>query len=313
MLKATAQWTTGNQSLKSATAHDLSLVQTFALSWEQVENETTQKAFIMAGFLAPNTAIPLEIFENTLECSQELCDEILEELFGLGLLRKIDDYTPAIHPLLAEFARRLDAEITNLALLSEKLTGIANGRNHEVDRTGNYALYTPILPHVRSIAEKAEGAQIEKSGVLWNSLGFHIYYLADYAGAKAAFERALKIDEAAFGPDHPSVAIRVNNLGSVLKDLGDHAGAKAAFERALKIDEAAFGPDHPNVAIRVNNLGGVLQELGDHAGAKAAYERALKIDEAAFGPDHPSVRHSYQQPGLSAARAGRPRRSQSRL
>ena len=48
--------------LKSATSHDLSLVQTFALSWEQVNDENAQKAFIMAGFLAPNTAIPLEIF-----------------------------------------------------------------------------------------------------------------------------------------------------------------------------------------------------------------------------------------------------------
>ncbi len=96
--------------LKSATAHDLSLIQTFALSWEQVEDETAQKAFIMAGFLAPNTPIPLEIFENTLECSQELCDEALEELFGLGLLRKLENNSSAVHPLLAEFARRLDTE-----------------------------------------------------------------------------------------------------------------------------------------------------------------------------------------------------------
>ena len=94
--------------LKSATAHDLSLVQTFALSWEQVEDVTTQKAFIMAGFLAPNTAIPLEIFESTLELLEELCDEILEELLGLGLLRKLEDNSPAVHPLLAEFGRRLD-------------------------------------------------------------------------------------------------------------------------------------------------------------------------------------------------------------
>lgn len=57
---------------KSATAHDLSLYQIFAFSWEQIENETSQKAFIMAGFLAPNTPIPLEIFENSLECSQDL-------------------------------------------------------------------------------------------------------------------------------------------------------------------------------------------------------------------------------------------------
>ena len=57
--------------LKSATAHDLSLIQTFALSWEQVNDENAQKAFIMAGFLAPSTAIPLEIFEKALETSRE--------------------------------------------------------------------------------------------------------------------------------------------------------------------------------------------------------------------------------------------------
>ncbi len=60
----------------------------------------------------------------------------------------------------------------------------------------------------------------------------------DLVGARAAFERALKIDEANFGSDHPNVAIRVNNLGMVMQDQGDLVGARAAFERALKIDEA---------------------------------------------------------------------------
>lgn len=117
----------------------------------------------MAGFLAPNTAIPLEIFESALESSQELSDEILEEIYALSLLRILEDCTPAIHPLLAEFARRLDTEEAALAALSEKLAEIANARNHEVDRSGKYALYTPILPHVRSIAEKAKDVQIEKA------------------------------------------------------------------------------------------------------------------------------------------------------
>ncbi len=33
------------------------------------------------------------------------------------------------------------------------------------------------------------------------------------AGARVAFQRALAIDEAAYGPDHPAVATDVNNLG----------------------------------------------------------------------------------------------------
>jgi len=78
--------------------------------------------------------------------------------------------------------------------------------------------------------------------------------LGDLAGAKAAFERALKIDEAAYGRDHPSVAIRVNNLGGVLKALGDLAGAKAAYERALRIFRQFLPPGHPNIEIVRGNL-----------------------------------------------------------
>lgn len=106
-----------------------------------------------------------------------------------------------------------------------------------------------------------------------------LHALGDLVGAKAAYERALKIDEAAFGPDHHQVAIRVSSLGIVLHDLGDFAGAKAAFERALKIDEVAFGSDHPKVAKAINNRNMVLHSLDDHYRLKnkTIYERALKI------------------------------------
>jgi tetratricopeptide (TPR) repeat protein len=59
--------------------------------------------------------------------------------------------------------------------------------------------------------------------------------IEDLAQARQCYERALRIDEATFGPDHPNVAIRVNNLGSVLKALGDLAQARQCYERALRI------------------------------------------------------------------------------
>ena len=78
--------------------------------------------------------------------------------------------------------------------------------------------------------------------------------LGDLAGAKKLYERALKIDEAAFGPDHPTVAIDVNNLAGVLKDLGDLAGAKKLYERALKILKKFLPEGHPNIKIVEDNL-----------------------------------------------------------
>ncbi len=37
--------------------------------------------------------------------------------------------------------------------------------------------------------------------------------LADYAGAKEAYERAIKIGEAAFGPDHPRCRSLLTKFG----------------------------------------------------------------------------------------------------
>ena len=77
---------------------------------------------------------------------------------------------------------------------------------------------------------------------------------ARLAEARPLAERALAIDEAAYGPDHPDVATVLNNLAHILQDLGQLAEARPLAERALAIAEAAYGPDHPDVAIRLSNL-----------------------------------------------------------
>ncbi len=268
------------------TQHDTSLLSTFALSWNALKDETAQKMFLTAGYLAPNTPIPLEIFEKTLEISSDTCDELLNTLFGLGLLRKGEEDLPTIHPLLAEYARGLTKENEKL---QEKLVDQIAKIAKPINEYGIPSGYTPLRLHVLILASFSETASLPNAASLWANYGFHLKMIADYSGARTAFERALKIDEATLGPDHPNVAIHVNNLGVVVQAMGDLPGARTAYERALKIDEATFGPDHPNVAIDVNNLGSVMQDMGDLPGARTAYERALKIDEATFGPDHPNV------------------------
>lgn len=98
---------------------------------------------------------------------------------------------------------------------------------------------------------------------LFDRIGLYLSGRAQFPAAKASFERALAIAEAAMGAEHPTVAIYINNLGRVLHDLGDLAGAKANFERAIAITEASLGPDHPNVAIFRRNLDLVVNELGE--------------------------------------------------
>jgi tetratricopeptide (TPR) repeat protein len=109
------------------------------------------------------------------------------------------------------------------------------------------------------------------------------------AAARPLAERALAVDEAELGPDHPDVATDLNNLALILRDLGEAAAARPLVERALAVDEAELGPDHPDVATDLNNLALSLCNLGEAATARPLAERALAIDEAELGPDHPTV------------------------
>jgi Tfp pilus assembly protein PilF len=282
--------------LGNPTGHDLDLMATFALSWEEVDDPAAQRLFRMAGYCAPNEPIPCTLLERAADLDQDACDEALSALTGLGLLTWPPATPPpapprngeggmnsggvVIHPLLAEYARILSSLDIDEREAGEGLAALAAAlaaMTHEALESRLPERFLPLRPHARAVASRAEEAEVEDAGALWNNLGYHLYDVADYAGAQAAFERALRIFEKVLGSEHPNVATLHNNLGEVMRQQGDLAGAQAAFERALRIDEAVYGPDHPAVACDVNNLGSVLKDQGDLAGAQAAFERALRI------------------------------------
>ena len=113
-----------------------------------------------------------------------------------------------------------------------------------------------LLPHVAAVVSHAEerGLGKEATSYLLNDAGMCLRTLSNLPLAKEYHERALKIDEGVYGPDHPKVARDANNLGGVLQDLGELAEARTAYERALKIDEVVYGPDHPRTRIIRSNL-----------------------------------------------------------
>ena len=66
--------------------------------------------------------------------------------------------------------------------------------------------------------------------------------------------RALAIDEASLGADHPNVAPTSTTSPRLLRATNRLAEAEPLVRRALAIDEASLGADHPAVAIDLNNL-----------------------------------------------------------
>jgi tetratricopeptide (TPR) repeat protein len=89
--------------------------------------------------------------------------------------------------------------------------------------------------------------------------------------------RALAIDEAIFGGEHPNVARDLNNLAQLLRATNRLGEAEPLMRRALAIDEASFGGEHPEVATDLNNLAGLLQATNRLGEAEPLMRRMVVI------------------------------------
>jgi tetratricopeptide (TPR) repeat protein len=148
----------------------------------------------------------------------------------------------------------------------------------------------PLAPHALCVTQWADGEKIaEPTAWLMNQLGVLFYTKSLHAQAEPLYRRALAIDEASFGPNHPEVATRLNNLAGLLQATNRLPEAEPLMRRALAIAEASFGPDHPTVANDLNNLAALLRDTNRLSEAEPLMRRALAIDEASFGPNHPVV------------------------
>jgi tetratricopeptide (TPR) repeat protein len=284
------------------TDYPVSITKTWDLAFQQVKAAAPAGADLLnlCAFLASDD-IPLDMIRDGVKhLPKELAaavhnplalNKAIATLRRYSLIEMSDDLL-SIHRMVQAVTRdRLDEqERKQWAEAAVRLVDEAFPSDSDDVRTWDAC--ARLLPHglIATIYAETMEVALDATGRLLNHVGGgYLRMRAAYAEAKGMLERALRIGEAVYGPNHPNVGAATNNLGSVLQDLGDLEGAKAAYARALRIGEAIYGPDHPVVAIGVNNLGGVLQDLGDLEGAKAAYERALRIGEAVYGPDHPTV------------------------
>jgi tetratricopeptide (TPR) repeat protein len=105
-------------------------------------------------------------------------------------------------------------------------------------------------------------------------------------------ERALAIQEATLGPNHPHVADFLGNLALVHEASGEHARSKALLERVLTIREHAQGPTHPMVVQTLNGLALSCWHLGDHEAARRFLERARALVESTQGSAAASADYS---------------------
>ncbi|WP_078854126.1 tetratricopeptide repeat protein [Streptomyces sp. NRRL F-5135] len=118
------------------------------------------------------------------------------------------------------------------------------------------------------------------------------HLLGDHEAAVPLAERALRIDEAAYGPDDPYVSFDLIALASVHLDLDDHATAVPLISRALRIREASYAPDHLYIGYALLLKARAVHASNDPAAAHLARRGALILN-ARLGSTHPKTEDAF--------------------
>jgi tetratricopeptide (TPR) repeat protein len=238
---------------------------TWEISFQAVKEKSPASVDLLklCAFLAPDD-IPKSLFLGEKDLPEPLAsstadefafDEIVAELRRYSLISGTGNKF-SVHQMVQAVTRdRLtEDEQKNWSAVSVQLLNCAFQFGQ--DDVKSWEDCAPLLPHALASAGFAEdlGILSETVAEILNNAGCYQQHLADFDEARKSLERALKIDEKAFGLEHPSVAIRANNLGSVLQDLGEMEKARRCFERALRIFQKFFGDNHPSTRRAKANL-----------------------------------------------------------
>ncbi len=193
-----------------------------------------------------------------------------------------------VHRLLQDLVRRQlpPAELSRRQTAVEALVSERAGALEKIVRWEEARWE---LEPFDALANLWAGGKLPRAAWLLNQAGMRWYKIAEWARSEPLYRRALAIDEASYGPEHPGVAIDVNNLAQLLERTNRLAEAEPLYRRALAIFEGSYGSEHPNVATVLNNLAQLLRAANQPVEAEPLYRRALAIDEASYGPEHTNV------------------------
>ncbi|MGC2220875.1 MAG: tetratricopeptide repeat protein [Methylocella sp.] len=262
--------------------HNAGLAATWAASVEQLTpagRRLLERLAVFAPALVPESLLDVATPGDDADFDAH---DALADLFAYSLASRVaaaDGRAAApafaVHRLVQDFTQRGLEAAKHRQVLEEALGWVDAAFVGDPTDVRSCATLDPLAPHALALARRADEAGVpEPTARLMISLGLLFKAKSRYAEAEPLYRRALAIDEASYGPDHPDVATALNNLAQLLSDTNRLAEAEPLMRRALAITEASYGPDHPDVAIRLNNLAQLLSDTNRRRGRAAVSPRA---------------------------------------
>ena len=176
--------------------------------------------------------VPLDLFTAHAELLPEpLSSAAADPLAFAGVLTVLTGYALAttvpaglqLHDLVRAAVRAHDDRSPDpLALALWLLRVDAPAEIHGSPRS--WPRWAALIPHVLAVTSHAgwqlAPTALEDTAWLLDRAAAYLHVQGRLPEAKALHERALLLDEAIYGPDHPAVAMRLDTLAQILRDLG---------------------------------------------------------------------------------------------
>ena len=252
---------------EGGTRYPASVAKTWSITFEQL-GPLARALLRLAAWFAPDD-IPRRIFlvdptvfseslGESVDASDLAIEEALGDLARFSLIR-LSPETVSVHRLLQAVEQDALTKEERTRWLEWAVRLFNAFAPAEPSDIRTWSIWLALQPHAETLIKNTQshGMNATTVGILVNQYAVFLYARANHTQAEPLMRRALAIDEASFGPDHPNVARDLNNLAQLLQDTNRLSDAEPLMRRALAIDEASFGPDHPNVAIRPQQPGPV--------------------------------------------------------
>ena len=160
------------------------------------------------------------------------------------------------------------------------------------DAYQSLGLYTSAEEHFKSalnnFTQLGDTLSAETAS-LWQSIADIRHSLSDFSAADSSQQRALAIQEAIYGEEHPEIAQTLLKMASTNRALGNYEAAFPLYRKAVAINENTLPKDDPELGWSINNLGWALHSRGYYEEAEETYRKAETLQREYLGETHPDL------------------------
>ena len=220
---------------------------------------------------------------------RNLVVELMQELTEDIMVTVPASPEPAFSSLGGKTIQRKEKELNRLIRRVEKLqtesdsAALINTYYPQILQlsveTGAYQRGLEYAEQFLKIAEKNRDdynlPALYSTALAWKST--FSQHLGKFTEARKLLEKALSLDIADFGEEHPWTIDKQISLAQVYEKLGFFNLAKDLYEQSLAVSVKMYGNDHPDLAVLKGNLGVTYHRLGEYEKARELLEEALAL------------------------------------